>query len=62
MSVDFISPTDVLGTTTAFFGGTIDLDPASNEFANTVVGADKYFNFIDVNDVIRLRSFKYFDR
>tara|TARA_R110002126_G_scaffold10363_3_gene47205 strand:- start:11627 stop:12196 length:570 start_codon:yes stop_codon:yes gene_type:complete len=47
MSVDFISPTDVLGTTTAFFGGTIDLDPASNEFANTVVGADKYFNFID---------------
>lgn len=24
--------------------------------------AYKYFNFIDVNDVIRLRSFKYFDR
>lgn len=24
--------------------------------------AFKYFNFIDVNDVIRLRSFKYFDR
>lgn len=41
---DYISPVDVLATTAAFFGGLIDLDPASSDNANTYVGAQKYFS------------------
>ena len=41
---DYISPVDVLATTAAFFGGSIELDPASSENANTYVGAQKYFS------------------
>lgn len=40
---DFVSPYKVLGAATAFFGGSISLDPASSELANTVVEADKIF-------------------
>lgn len=40
---DFVSPLDVLATTTAFFGGKIDLDPASSENANTLVAANRFF-------------------
>ena len=40
---DYISPVDVLATTAAFFGGSIDLDPASSDNANTFVGADRFF-------------------
>lgn len=43
-SFDFVSPADVIGTTTAFFNGEIDLDPASSEHANTLVCAQKYFS------------------
>lgn len=46
-SCDFISPPDVIGTTTAFFDGEIDLDPASSDIANNFVGANKYFKFED---------------
>jgi hypothetical protein len=41
---DYISPVAVLATTAAFFGGSIELDPASSENANTYVGAQKYFS------------------
>ena len=44
---DFISPPEVIGTTTAFFDGEIDLDPASSDIANNFVGANKYFKFED---------------
>ena len=43
---DFVSPIEVIATTTAFLG-TIDLDPASSEFAAPVVGAQKYFTSSD---------------
>ena len=42
---DFVSPVDLIATTTAFFGGEIDLDPASSEHANKVVQAQRYFNW-----------------
>jgi len=35
--IDFVSPPDVIGTVTSFFGGKIDLDPASSDHANTIV-------------------------
>ncbi len=44
---DFVSPPDVAGTTTAFFNGQIDLDPASSEWANTVIGAQRFFTPAD---------------
>ena len=44
---DYVSPPDVIGAATAFFGGTIDLDPASSDLANTVVGANRYFTFLE---------------
>jgi hypothetical protein len=42
-SFDFVSPSDVIGITTAFFGGEIDLDPASSEHANSLVCANRFF-------------------
>lgn len=39
---DFVSPPDVAGLAAGFLGG-IDLDPASSEHANSLVGAEKYF-------------------
>jgi len=42
---DFVSPSNLLATTTAFFGGEIDLDPASSESANSVVEAQRYFDW-----------------
>ena len=42
---DYVSPPELIATTTAFFGGEIDLDPASSESANSVVGASRYFTW-----------------
>ena len=42
---DFISPFELVATTAAFFGGSIDLDPASSESANSVVQADRFFTW-----------------
>lgn len=44
-SRDFVSPIELVGTTTTFFGGEIDLDPASSKIANLVVQAQKHFNW-----------------
>jgi hypothetical protein len=44
-SRDFVSPPEVVATTAAFFGGEIDLDPASSEHANQVVQATRYFTW-----------------
>lgn len=41
--IDFVSPADVAGVTTAFFNGRIDLDPASSQHANQLVGARRFF-------------------
>lgn len=46
-SFDFVSPADVVGITTAFFNGEIDLDPASSEHANTLVCANRFFTESD---------------
>ena len=40
---DYVSPADVVGITTAFFGGSIDLDPASSEHANELIQAQRFF-------------------
>jgi len=42
---DFISPPELVATTAAFFGGSIELDPASSEEANSVVQADRFFSW-----------------
>ena len=42
---DFISPPELVATTAAFFGGSIDLDTASSESANSVVQADRLFTW-----------------
>ena len=42
-ATDFVSPPDVVGVTTSFFGGSIDLDPASSEDANTLISANRFF-------------------
>lgn len=42
---DFISPPELAATTAAFFGGSIDLDPASSDNANSIVQADKFFTW-----------------
>jgi hypothetical protein len=44
---DFVSPPEIIGTVTSFFGGQIDLDPASSHAANTLVNAYKYFTPAD---------------
>jgi hypothetical protein len=41
--IDFVSPADLIGVTTSFFGGQIDLDPASSDSANTLINAYRYF-------------------
>jgi hypothetical protein len=41
--VDFVTPIDVLAAVTSFFGGQIELDPASSDNANRLVQAQKYF-------------------
>jgi hypothetical protein len=42
---DYVSPPELIATTTAFFGGSINLDPASSEQAQSVVQADNYFTW-----------------
>jgi hypothetical protein len=42
---DFISPPDLAATTAAFFGGSIDLDPASSDDANLIIQADRFFTW-----------------
>jgi hypothetical protein len=42
---DFISPLNLVATTAAFFGGSIDLDPASSDSANSVIQADRFFTW-----------------
>lgn len=44
-SEDFVSPPEVIATTTALFGGEIELDPASSINANSVVQATKFFTW-----------------
>ena len=44
-SEDFVSPPEVIATTTALFGGEIELDPASSVNANSVVQATKFFTW-----------------
>jgi hypothetical protein len=41
--IDFVSPADVVGVTTAFFNGRIDLDPASSPAANELISASRFF-------------------
>ena len=41
--IDFVSPPEIVGITSAFFGGRIDLDPASSRHANTLINADRCF-------------------
>jgi|TARA_R110000868_G_scaffold23647_3_gene94841 hypothetical protein len=40
---DFVSPPEIIGVTTSFFDGQIELDPASSDTANQLVCANKYF-------------------
>jgi len=46
-SFDFISPPEVIATTTSFFDGEICLDPASSVSANKLVCATKFFTYED---------------
>jgi len=42
---DFISPPELVATTASFFGGEIELDPASSDSANLVVQASRIFTW-----------------
>ena len=42
---DYISPPELVATTAAFFGGSIDLDPASSESANSIIQAYRFFTW-----------------
>ncbi len=42
---DFISPPELAATTAAFFGGSIDLDPASSSVANSIIQAERIFTW-----------------
>ena len=42
---DFISPPELVATTASFFGGEIELDPASSDSANSVVQASRIFTW-----------------
>lgn len=42
---DFISPPEIAATTAAFFGGSIDLDPASSPAANSIIQAERIFSW-----------------
>lgn len=57
-SVDFVSPPEVIATTTAFFDGEIALDPASSVSANKLVCASKFFTYEDsgLNQIWRAKN------
>lgn len=55
--VDFVSPADVVGVTTSFFGGEIGLDPASSPEANTLINAYKFFTH-EHNGLVQLWNSK----
>lgn len=42
---DFISPPEIAATTAAFFGGAIELDPASSPAANSIIQAERIFSW-----------------
>lgn len=42
---DFVSPPELAATTAAFFGGSISLDPASSEGANSIIQADRFLSW-----------------
>jgi hypothetical protein len=56
--IDFVSPPDLVAIATSFFGGQIDLDPASSEEANKLINAYKFFTQVDngLNQIWRAQS------
>jgi len=46
-SRDFVSPLELISTTTALFDGEIDLDPASSIHANSLVQSNRFFDWKD---------------
>ena len=42
---DFVSPPKLVAAAASLFGGEITLDPASSEHANSIVQAEKYFDW-----------------
>lgn len=42
---DFVTPPELAATTAAFFGGSIQLDPASSEAANSIIQAERIFSW-----------------
>lgn len=55
---DFVSPPNLVAVTTSFFGGQIDLDPASSEEANVLINAYRFFTQIDngLNQIWKAQS------
>ena len=46
-SRDFVSPLELISTTTVLFDGEIDLDPASSAYANHIVQSNKFYDWKD---------------
>ena len=55
---DFVSPPNLVAVTTSFFGGQIDLDPASSEEANILINAYRFFTQVDngLNQIWKAQS------
>jgi len=55
---DFVSPPNLVAVTTSFFGGQIDLDPASSEEANVLINAYRFFTQVDngLNQIWKAQS------
>lgn len=56
--IDFVSPPNLVAVTTSFFGGQIDLDPASSEEANVLINAYRFFTQVDngLNQIWKAQS------